>query len=369
MSVFVDIEEKGIISETPEGNQSINTGALAIGNGSQVFRADRSGLWLGASAFTDAPFSVNMAGDVIATSITVSGYIAVGGAGADVNSGAVSISADKINISGSTTFSSGYDPADKLDEVGGRYNSAASGARVRIFPDSDTGLQVIDDSGDTVFKALVGGTNVGDVEIGDYGSNKGLKWDKRSSTFTVKGSLTMGSGSTLSADYITAGTLTGRTVRTASSDKRVEISGTDNSIKIYNTGGNLCGTIQGGSGASGYLTLGGAYNTYITSGQLYVGDGSSTSWIRPNGGNLTLANTGDTVDCYGNMDVLGWGSFGGDVDMNSNKIYAISHLDMDTENKGEHDENGSFYYYEDDGDYFFGSNNDGWEGKFSQSAQ
>jgi len=79
--------------------------------------------------------------------------------------------------------------ANKLDSLGGAYNSAGSGARVRIFPDANTGIVAIDDAAGEVFKVLVGGTDVGDVIIGDFSGNKGVKWDKSAATFTVRGIL------------------------------------------------------------------------------------------------------------------------------------------------------------------------------------
>ena len=82
-----------------------------------------------------------------------------------------------IKITGSTEFASGYDPSSKLTATGGAYNSAESGARVRIFPDAYTGIRIIDDNGADVFKALVGGTDVGDVQIGSADSHY-LLFDK-----------------------------------------------------------------------------------------------------------------------------------------------------------------------------------------------
>jgi hypothetical protein len=100
----------------------------------------------------------------------------------------IKIDADNITISGSTTFDSGYNPTDKTAKVGGTYDSAASGARVRIFPDSSTGLLITDGTND-VFKALVGGTDVGDVIIGNYAGGHGVKWDKSASTLYIAGVL------------------------------------------------------------------------------------------------------------------------------------------------------------------------------------
>jgi len=58
------------------------------------------------------------------------------------------------------------------------YQSAGSGARVLIFPDANTGIQIIDDAAADVFKVLVGGTDVGDVIIGNYAGGQGMKYDK-----------------------------------------------------------------------------------------------------------------------------------------------------------------------------------------------
>ncbi len=114
----------------------------------------------------------------------------------------ITIDADNIEISGSTTFSSGYDPSDKLDELGGSYNSAASGARVRIFPDANTGLQVIDDGGNDVFKTTIGGTHIGDVVIGDYSGGEGMFYDKSEGTTTFAGNIT---GSTITGGLFRTG--------------------------------------------------------------------------------------------------------------------------------------------------------------------
>ena len=73
--------------------------------------------------------------------------------------------------------------------VGGSYGSAVSGARVLIFPDANTGIQVIDDDSNDVFKAVVGGANIGDVIIGDYSGGQGIFYDKSADTTTFAGLL------------------------------------------------------------------------------------------------------------------------------------------------------------------------------------
>jgi hypothetical protein len=153
------------------------------GAGSTVVKINKDGLFAGATNFTDAPFSVTYAGVLKATSGTFSGSVSIGSG---------------------TTYATGYDPTTKVDELAGTYASAATGPRVLLLPDSSTGIQITTGTLD-VFKALVGGTDVGDVIIGDFANNKGIKWDNSATTFTVRGSL--------NADDITAGTLTGTTVK------------------------------------------------------------------------------------------------------------------------------------------------------------
>ena len=172
-----------------------------------------------------------------------SGKIATGGAAADVNNNTTTISGGKITtnsisantlttstmtsrtitLSGSDSVIQGNYTAGsagwKIDgngdaefnsvtvngyvqDEGGQYNSAASGARVRIFPDANTGISVTDGISN-VFECLVGGTDVGDVIIGDYTGGNGVKWDNSGGTLDVKGSLsacTVGTGQTITVN-------------------------------------------------------------------------------------------------------------------------------------------------------------------------
>jgi hypothetical protein len=79
MDTFVDVENIPFESISADGMLSSNLSAIAVGNGSKVFRGDQSGIWLGAEQFTDAPFSVDMEGNVVAKSADFSsaGYTKV----------------------------------------------------------------------------------------------------------------------------------------------------------------------------------------------------------------------------------------------------------------------------------------------------
>lgn len=57
----------------------INTQELAVGSGSRAFKADRQGIWLGANKFADAPFSVDVDGNMVATSATIGNYLTKAG--------------------------------------------------------------------------------------------------------------------------------------------------------------------------------------------------------------------------------------------------------------------------------------------------
>ena len=52
---------------------AINAGSVYIGRGDNIFKADGEGIYLGGSSFDDAPFSVDMGGNAILTSATITG--------------------------------------------------------------------------------------------------------------------------------------------------------------------------------------------------------------------------------------------------------------------------------------------------------
>jgi hypothetical protein len=96
----------------------------------------------------------------------------------------------------------GVDLSAKLDKTGGAYASATTGARILMFPDANTGLQIIDDASNDVFKAIIAGTDVGDVIIGNYTGSQGVKYDKSAGTLDVKAILTANAGSVIGTGYL-----------------------------------------------------------------------------------------------------------------------------------------------------------------------
>lgn len=65
--------------------------------------------------------------------------------------------------------------------------TSLSGARVVIFPDANTGILAEDASGNDVFKVLIGGTDTGDVIMGQEDTGYYAKWDKSVAKFLING--------------------------------------------------------------------------------------------------------------------------------------------------------------------------------------
>lgn len=147
--------------------------SLQAGFGSKVFRLDKEGLWLGAETFATAPFSVDMLGNVTASSITLTGYVPTGGAAADVNAGATtitgtqittgSITASKMNVSSLSSISAniGTVTAGTISAVtisgstitGSTLTTASSGQRVVL---TSTLAQFYNSSGTKIVETYAG---------------------------------------------------------------------------------------------------------------------------------------------------------------------------------------------------------------------
>lgn len=64
-----------------QGNDSLSSvSGLFIGAGGQAIRADPySGFWVGAKSFAEAPFSVDLNGNIVASTLNLSNYISKSG--------------------------------------------------------------------------------------------------------------------------------------------------------------------------------------------------------------------------------------------------------------------------------------------------
>jgi hypothetical protein len=99
-----------LLEQTPADNNRFGSTNLSgvkelqVGWGSEVFRSDESGIWLGKKTFAEAShpttgtFAVDMQGNLTATSITLSGYLQVGQALGDVQSSTSTLSGISSNL-------------------------------------------------------------------------------------------------------------------------------------------------------------------------------------------------------------------------------------------------------------------------------
>ena len=113
---------------------------LQVGFGSKVLRIDRDGLWIGAEDFATAPFSVDMLGNMTATSLDLSGYLTVGGSLSDIQAliGDISDINDDLGVIYAGTLIG-------LTVTGGVVRTSSSGARV-VMDGSTDALYVYDAS-------------------------------------------------------------------------------------------------------------------------------------------------------------------------------------------------------------------------------
>lgn len=123
------------------GDELLNSvAALQVGFGTQVLRIDRQGIWLGAETFASAPFSVDMAGNMTATSLDLSAYLEVGESLADIQA----LIGDLSDIDTSLgTITAGN--LIGLTVTGGLIRTSTSGGRVEIDGTTDN-IEVYDSS-------------------------------------------------------------------------------------------------------------------------------------------------------------------------------------------------------------------------------
>lgn len=191
---------------------------MNIGYGSKCFRADNQGIWLGASKYASAPFRVDMSGNVYASSITLTGYVAVGGAAADVNSGVTTISGGKITAYSIT--------ADRIVvgtfiQVGGAAGDVNAGvttinggklttgtvtadyvvASISISSPTITGGSIAIGSGNSIFKADSNGIYLGNATFGSAPFRVNMSGAVTASSLTLTNA-SIGSGSSYTGNQI-----------------------------------------------------------------------------------------------------------------------------------------------------------------------
>lgn len=167
----------------------------------------------------------------------------------------------------------------------------------QITLDASTGLNVTDGS-NSVLQAVVSGTNVGDVVLGDYSGGKGAFYDKSAGKFYIKGtleavdgtfsgSISIGSGDNIfkaDSNGIYLGNAT-----FASAPFRVNMSGA-----LTATNATITGSITSTSGTIGGWTIGsttlsGSNVVLDSGGMILVGNSSTNVSLLMSGGSPYLS--------------------------------------------------------------------------------
>ena len=105
-----------------------------------------------------------------------------------------------------------------------------------------------------------------------------------------------------SHSQITSGTITGRTIRTATSGRRVEVDATNNALSFYNSAGDALGHIRPASDYAGVIiSSGGSATTSFASSSypkmiMYPSgsDGQFTLVLDSSNGGLSLSSSSGT---------------------------------------------------------------------------
>lgn len=240
---FTNIELMPIATADQSGDSTFlsNLKAINIGDGgTNVFRADKDGIFLGAKTFATAPFKVSMAGAVTATSITITGgTLKYGKTGfTDAVNAGYYMGSEGIYFGAATdatklkyTISSGL-----FDFIG----TISSRSTATLASAIDSSGHFVDTALNTSAKTILGDFTFGvsgaikiitDVDNGIWISPTGILGKKAGNpTFSIGVDGTANFYGTIAASQVVAGTLTGFTIQTAATGSRVKITGSGDEI-------------------------------------------------------------------------------------------------------------------------------------------
>jgi hypothetical protein len=185
---------------TAFGSQFEGLHELRIGAGSTSFSVDKSGWWMGANRFANAPAKCDMLGNASFNSILINGR------DGSVIAAAIDANGNFVN----QLLSSNFNTQTTL--ILGEFQFSGSGAR-KIATDDDNGVWI---SPTGILGKKAGATTF----ALDNGGNA-----------TFGGTLVAASGT---FGTITAGTFTGVVVQTATSGRRMKINGSSNQLQWLN---------------------------------------------------------------------------------------------------------------------------------------
>lgn len=232
---FSDLEEA---SEKRYGSDFFrDVNELQVGMGSSVMRVDQQGLWLGAERFADAPFSVSMTGEIVATGLTLG---TIGGTLDDIANGATY---------GKTTFNEVLGASYAKDGLN------SSGEIIKGFLNSQLSSKSLPANGVRVdANGIYGRKSSSTTFYIDTSGNAYFTGDIAAAT--------------MSASTITGSTITGTTLSTATSGQRVVLSST--LASFYNSAGTQVAQVYADTTAYWIKGQTSSSNIYIDAGSSAV---------------------------------------------------------------------------------------------------
>jgi hypothetical protein len=148
--------------------------------------------------------------DASTGNVTLTGYLQVGGAASDINSGVTTISGGKITTGTIQAESLNANAITGFVITGGKISTSAGNPRVEL---SNVGVRVFNSSGTVVANLATTGAV----------------------SFT---------GPTFAGSITSSATITGGTIRTASSGERVQLNGSNDDLEFFNSAGTLVSSLS-----------------------------------------------------------------------------------------------------------------------------
>lgn len=286
-----------------------NLRSLSIGDGgTNVFRADRDGMFLGGETFDTAVFKVTMAGAVTATSISITGgTIKYGKTGFTDNAhdgyyiGSEGFYFGSVSDATKLKFTIATGVIDYVGNVSGRASSVLASA-------IDSSGHFIDGNLNTSAKTILADFSFGvsgALQIGTY--QAGVSGDIRISpngiiarnsaganTIAINGSTGEITAFVLTAGSITGITITGGILQTSAATDvdRVIISGANNDIEFWNLENDLVAVIEP------------YYNIVNSMAGLNISAGGGTYFNLSGKGNMGFAGIGASGDADNDGNIV-----------------------------------------------------------------
>lgn len=291
LNPFTDVTDKPIEPGAYWGSDVLsNIKELHYGAGGKSYNVSDDGMWLGADEFASAPFRVDMAGNAIALSMTVGGYVVTGGAAADVNTGVVKITGVQIQ--------DGTITAAKINVTS---LSALSANLGTMTAGSISGVDITIGSGNNVFKANTQGIFLGNANVASAPFYVNMAGTLRASNAIIDGSIVCRGGSdwqgnaingdlyvrNINANYIVSGTIDASIINVTNLNASNITAGSINaaSINVANLNANniVSGNYSiGQTGKPGSLIIARTSSASAGSNARLVFEGGSRIWSDSN---------------------------------------------------------------------------------------